>query len=124
MARYQQGIGVPEADNVPSTYQAPTTWQEPKAPAVNRVDFKPGNTGATRTYGATPDYVDTVPSRWAYGEKNKWLDELSNAGESAGRAGQSWMDASSASSSRGTDTGPITNPSWSTTQRARRGAWE
>lgn len=122
MARYQQGIGVPEASNVPSTFQAPTTWQEPKAPAINRVDFKPGNTGATRDYGRTPDYVDTVPSRWSYSAKNTWLDKLSSAGESAGSATQSWMNSSG--SSRGTDTGPITNPSWSTTQRSRRDSWE
>lgn len=74
MARYQQGIGVKEASSVPSTFNAPNTWQEPKAPAINRVNFTPANSGASRNYGSTPSYVDTVPSRWEHGEKGALIN--------------------------------------------------
>lgn len=117
MARYQQGIGIKEASDSQSTFQAPTMWQEPKAPPVNRVDFKPGNTGAQRNYGSTPQYVDTVKSRWEHGEKGALINAATGLG--------SRMYAQNkAPSSRGTDTGPATNPAWSTTQRQRANNWQ
>lgn len=109
MARYQQGIGVPEASNVPSTFQAPTMWQEPKAPPLNRVDFKPANTGAQRNYGSTPQYVDTVKSRWEHGEKGALINAATGLG--------SQMYAKNKTASmRGTDTGPATSPATSRAQ--------
>jgi hypothetical protein len=119
MTRYQQGIGVPEANNVPSTFQAPTTWQEPKAPAIKRVDFTPVNSGARRNYGSTPQYVDTVKSRWEHGEKGALINAATGLSQSA----SNYRQAQNAST-RGTDTGPATNPAWSTTQRQRRANWE
>jgi hypothetical protein len=121
MARYQQGIGVPEASKMPSTFQAPTTWQEPKAPAINRVNFMPANSGANRNYGSTPQYVDTVKSRWEYGAPGSMINAATGLSQSSSNYRQSQAQAAS---TRGTDTGPVTNPSWSTTQRQRRANWE
>lgn len=59
MARYQQGIGIPETLGV-----QPTVWEDPKLPTIKRATWKVGNTGAQRNYGSTPRYVDTVPHRW------------------------------------------------------------
>lgn len=74
MARYQQGIGIKDASEVTSTFNAPTLWQTPKAPAINRFNFTPANTGARRNYGSTPRYVDTVPSRWEHGAKGALIN--------------------------------------------------
>jgi hypothetical protein len=57
--RYQQGIGVPETLGV-----QPTTWSEPKPPAVSQVKFDSPNVSLNRDYGSTPDYVDGRKSRW------------------------------------------------------------
>jgi hypothetical protein len=57
--RYQQGIGIPETLGV-----QPTTWNEPKPPAMSQIKFDVPNTGAQRNYGSTPNYVDTWKSRW------------------------------------------------------------
>jgi hypothetical protein len=120
MARYQQGIGTKDASEVPSTFQAPTMWQEPKAPAINRVNFTPANTGAQRNYGSTPQYVDTVKSRWEHGEKGALIGAATGLGSQAYARNQQQQVASS----RGTDTGPATNPAWSTTQRQRAANWQ
>ena len=87
MARYQQGIGVKEASSVPSTFNAPNTWQEPKAPAINRVNFTPANSGASRNYGSTPQYVDTVGSRWEHGEKGALINAATGFSKQARMAG-------------------------------------
>lgn len=57
--RYQQGIGVPETLGV-----QPTTWNEPKPPALFQAKFDSPSVGFQRNYGSTPDYVDTWKSRW------------------------------------------------------------
>jgi hypothetical protein len=121
MARYQQGIGIKEAGDSQSTFQAPTMWQEPKAPPINKIDFKPTNTGAQRNYGSTPQYVDTWKSRWEHGENNALIGPATNryAQNQANTVRQN-----RANSRRGTDTGPATNPAWSATQRQRRATYE
>jgi hypothetical protein len=120
MARYQQGIGIKEAGDSQSTFQAPTMWQEPKAPPINKIDFKPTNTGAQRNYGSTPQYVDTWKSRWEHGEKGALINAATGLGSRVYTNNQQQRMASS----RGTDTGPATNPAWSATQRQRRATYE
>lgn len=64
--RYQQGIGIPETLGV-----QPTTWTEPTGPEMRRATWTSPNTGASRNYGSTPNYVDTMPHRWTYGDESK-----------------------------------------------------
>lgn len=106
MARYQQGIGIKEASDSQSTFQAPTMWQEPKAPPLNKVTFTPGNTGAQRNYGSTPQYVDTVKSRWEHGAKGALINAATGLGSQMYARNQQQQMASS----RGTDTDSITSP--------------
>ena len=60
--RYGQGIWT--ESNAP----APTMWKEPKAMKFSPPTLTTTNTGATRNYGGTPDYVDTMPARWTVKE--------------------------------------------------------
>lgn len=83
MARYQQGIGIRDAGEVHSTFSAPTMWREPKAPAINRLTFTAPNTGASRNYGSTPSYVNTVPSRWEHGEKGALFNAATGMGNAS-----------------------------------------
>jgi len=62
MARYQQGIGVPETLGVQPTY-----WKEPTY-TFPKTDTPRFNAGVSRKYGSTGRYVDTIPSRYKAAE--------------------------------------------------------
>jgi hypothetical protein len=62
MARYQQGIGVPETLGVQPTYWKEPTYNFPKT------DTPRFNAGVSRKYGSTGRYVDTMPSRYKAAE--------------------------------------------------------
>lgn len=66
--RYQQGIGVPDTLGF-----QPKRWSEPQPPALKQMTFTPANSGSSRNYGATPDYVDTLNSRWSAPKPGQWL---------------------------------------------------
>ena len=66
--RYQQGIGTHDTLGV-----QPTSWSEPQPPALKRMTFTPANSGANRNYGSTPDYVDTLNSRWQSPQGGNWI---------------------------------------------------
>jgi hypothetical protein len=73
--RYQQGISTPDTLGV-----QPTTWNEPKPPALFQAKFDTPNTGATRQYGATPEYVDTWKSRWEVPKPGNFMKGLEAKG--------------------------------------------
>lgn len=61
--RYQQGIGVPDTLGAPLG-----EWKDPTPVTTKPFDMSVPNTGASRNYGNTGAYVDTVPHRWKVGE--------------------------------------------------------
>lgn len=72
--RYQQGIGTPDTLGV-----QPTSWSEPKPPALRQASFTSANSGSSRNYGSTPDYVDGFNSRWKVSTNHgTFLDTVSN----------------------------------------------
>lgn len=60
---YQQGIQIPETLGIPLT-----KWKAPEQISAPQASFSPANSGASRNYGTTPAYVDTIPARWTAGE--------------------------------------------------------
>lgn len=67
MARRRRGFQ--EGIDVPTTLGAPlTSWSDPTPTPTSRFDMSVPNTGAQRNYGATGEYVDTVPHRWKVGK--------------------------------------------------------
>lgn len=75
--RYQQGISTPDTLGF-----QPTSWSEPKPPALHQASFTSANSGSSRNYGATPGYVDTLNSRWEVStDHGKFLDTATSAGK-------------------------------------------
>lgn len=104
--RYQQGIGTPETLGV-----QPTTWNEPKPPALFQAKFDSPSVGFQRNYGSTPDYVDTWKSRWTVPKSGQWIK-----GATSYLQGKQNMSSS-------TSPEPLTRPGEDPSVTARRGAW-
>jgi hypothetical protein len=104
MARYQQGIGMPE-----TLGPKLGVWKEPTAPAFKPFSMPNITAGTNRNYGDAPQYVDTWKSRWE--PKQGSLMAPTAQTKAWGRA-----QARARASSRGTDPdGPITRPPTSRT---------
>ena len=122
MARYQQGIGIPE-----TLGPKLGVWKEPTAPAFKPFAMPNLTAGTSRKYGDAPEYVDTWKSRWEPKEGSLV------APTSQTRETMAQRKASMQASMRGTDgSEPVTRPPTSRTfsrepahdPDSRRRSWE
>jgi len=102
MARYQQGIGIPE-----TLGPKLGVWKEPTAPAFKPFAMPNLTAGTSRNYGDAPQYVDTWKSRWEPKEGSLVAPTAQT---------KAWGRAQARASRRGTDPDePVTRPPTSRT---------